>query len=318
MPTPLQAFHGTNLVGTWTNLLFYMMEIILAGKFLSNEGGGVYRYLVMAIAFFSTLCTLVICANTWLILLVYSTVAKLPNTWSLPLIVMSMGWTLFLERGFLVHNLHLLVRCKVTSLILFVLALAPLVCYMMSGILLYIHDMPEPEPRLSIVATQIGHSIGMAVDIIVAGALLYNVLKTKTFFRTTTQTRVTQIFLGTVATGVFSAITGILLLILYYKHEHGFIALRLMASRIYALTVLVDLTWMQNSAKSATGSTRTTEQSAPVNLATLRFQRATVVHVDSEIGTKDVAQDLTTKDMTYNEEKSRLDVEGDNNRIYSS
>jgi len=319
MPTPLQAFHGTNLVGTWTNLLFYMLEMILAGKFLNREGGGIYRYLVLAMAFFSTLSTLVVCANTWLILLVFPTSVTLPNTWSLPLIVMSTGWTFLLERGFLTHQLHLFDHSVILTVGLGLLAFTPLVCQMMSGILLFMHKQPLPETKLGAAASTIGNSVGAGVDIMIAIGLIFYTIKTQTFFRTTTQSRPTQIFLGTFATGIFSALTGILLLILSYKHANGFIVLRLMGARIYALTVMINLTWEQKSPKSATGSTRTTgDASTPVNLATLRFQRATVVHVDSEIATKDpqLTNALSTKELSTYDDKSRLDTEGDDDRIY--
>jgi len=301
------------------NLLFYMLEMILAGKFLNREGGGIYRYLVVVMAFFSTLSTLVICANTWLILLVFPTSASLPNTWSLPLIVMSTGWTFLLERGFLSHQLHLFDHSIILTVILAGLAFTPLVCQMMSGILLFIHKQPLPETHLGSIVTTIGNSIGAGVDIMIAIGLVYYTMKTQTFFRTTTQSRPTQIFLGIFVTGIFSAITGILVLILSYKSTNGYIVMRLMGARIYALTVMINLTWEQRAAKSASGSSRTTgDASTPVNLATLRFQRATVVHVDSEIATKDaqLSNQLSTKDMSSYDDKSRADTEGDDERIY--
>jgi hypothetical protein len=296
-----------------------MLEMILAGKFLNREGGGIYRYLVLAMAFFSTLSTLVICANTWLILLVFPTSPTLPNTWSLPLIVMSTGWTFLCERGFMIHQLHLFDHSAILTIILGGLAFTPLVCQMMSGILLFMHKNPLPETKLGHVATSIGNSVGAGVDIMIAVGLIFYTIKTQTFFRTTTQSRPTQLFLGTFATGILSAWTGILVLILSYKHTNGHIVLQLMGARIYALTVMINLTWEQKSPKSATGTTRTTgDASTPVNLATLRFQRATVIHVDSEIATKDpqLTNALSTKDISTYDDKSRLDTEGDDDRIY--
>jgi hypothetical protein len=299
-----------------------MLEMILAGKFLNREGGGIYRYLVLAMAFFSTLSTLVVCANTWLILLVFPTSVTLPNTWSLPLIVMSTGWTFLFERGFLTYQLHLFDHSIILSVGLALLAFTPLVCQMMSGILLFMHNQPLPETKLGATATTIGNSVGAGVDIMIAIGLVFYTLRTQTFFRTSTQSRPSQIFLGTFATGIFSALTGILLIILSYKHANGFTVLRLMGARIYALTVMINLTWEQKSPKSTTGSSRTTgDASTPVNLATLRFQRATVVHVDSEIATKDPQLTTnalsSTKELSTYDDKARLDTEGDEERIYS-
>jgi hypothetical protein len=232
---------------------------------------------------------------------------------------MSTGWTFLFERGFLIHQLHLFDHSVILTVVLGGLAFTPLVAQMMSGILLFMHKQPLPETKLGGVASTIGNSVGAGVDIMIAIGLIFYTLRTQTFFRTTTQSRPTQLFLGTFATGIFSALTGILVLILSYKHTNGFIVLRLMGARIYALTVMINLTWEQKSPKSATGTTRTTgDQSTPVNLATLRFQRATVVHVDSEIATKDPAltNQLSSKELSTYDDKSRLDTEGDDDRIY--
>lgn len=89
-----------------------------------------------------------------------------------------------------------------------------------------------------------GWSLGVAVDILVAMGIVWQLLKFNFIFRSTGGV-VRKFLLTAVITGGFTAICGIVLLILMSKTKYAFVVLAVNFAKIYAITVFSNLAMVQ-------------------------------------------------------------------------
>lgn len=200
-----------------------------------------------------TLCTVAVCSNTFLYMIIFPLAGKFPDVqiWPLPVTIFATGCSAFFEQSFLIHRFWRLSRNKPITFILSFLTLTQLIFAFISGT--YVAIVPVFAPNFGTKATTVSVSLRSATDLLIAIALVIKLHSFETSFVSTRQL-IRRVSFISLTAGLMCAVTSTLMLALYEKQALVFDLFLACLGRVYSLTILINFFTIRPRSHSSTNA----------------------------------------------------------------
>ncbi|KAK7022192.1 hypothetical protein R3P38DRAFT_2959899 [Favolaschia claudopus] len=236
--------NAITLVASWVNLSFYILEIILAIKYFHRPNRPLWNKIgVGALIFSDTVCTVGICWQTYVELLLYPCIgltgAGFRNSlyWPIAVTLLSTYMAASIEQGFLCSLFYSLSKQRIITGFLVVSIFLHLGFSWASAALVLKHRTPNGK---SITATQIGAISCAVTDFLIAVAL------SGTFYRMDagaikgrwTHNLLRRLGALSLTSGCIVASTTLIAVVTLLKGNNVYIIFFFLQGRMYAVSVL--------------------------------------------------------------------------------
>ncbi|KAJ7582695.1 hypothetical protein C8J56DRAFT_227256 [Mycena floridula] len=281
LSTNLLLSAGILLTSTWANLFLYTCEVVLAVHYLVDTKRSVtriQRIVVLGALTVDTACTLAVCGNAFLYLVIFPIRGQFPteNLWPLPFIVIANAFSALLEQSFLVLRYWRLSQNKITTGILILLVFVHLAFAIISGT--YIAAHPQYGFAFGDITNVGSVSLSAATDLLIGLAQLWTLQSFQSSF-TSTKQLIRRVSLISSTSGMFCSFSSTVMLVLMFKQAQVFDLFFSCLGRVYSLTILINLFTISPKPNSSTLQLRHgTEMISEIN--TIRFNRASQAQTD--------------------------------------
>jgi hypothetical protein len=229
-----------------------MLEIALFVIYLSRKPTRLGRLWAFAIVVNDVFSLVAVNSSAWMYLIEFPA-GRMMQTWCFPLITVSKSISGFLEHVFLINWFYALSKSIILTVILGLLALSHVACHLTAAA--YSFKSPSlPMPGWNTVRAVLITSafiLAAMVDVLVAAGLAWNLLQLRTVV-----TGIKSIFhrflICIVVSGAFTALFGVIFLILYWTSSPSCLAFIVIMGRIYGITVFANLVFVQGMQGSST------------------------------------------------------------------
>ncbi|KAF7364741.1 hypothetical protein MVEN_00343900 [Mycena venus] len=237
--------NATTLIGSWINMLFYMLEIILAFKYFQRPNRPLLHRIGVAIFIVAdTACTVGICWQAYLVLLIFPC-ADLTRVflnslyWPISIVILSTYATASVEQAFLCALFYSLTKRRfITGFLVFTIFFHLGFSWASAALVL---KQQNPGGK-AFIATQIGAISCAATDFLIAVALsvTFYRLENRTVKGRTTQSILRRLAVLSLTSGCIVASITLLALVTLLKGKNVYIIFFNCQGRAYALTVLAN------------------------------------------------------------------------------
>ncbi|KAJ7650828.1 hypothetical protein FB45DRAFT_26580 [Roridomyces roridus] len=226
------------LVSPWINSMLYMLEIVLVVQYLqqSRTRHLFIRAGIVAMLLFDTVCTVVVCAESY-----YSLVqVRFDKIFTYTAVqLFSTYGTASIEQLFLCRIYYILTNNWFITLLLIALVALHLVASYVSGILLLTTGSPFGAAFLT---TKIGAISCASTDVLIASVLMFTFVRMEisSAVRPSTHRLLHRLIIITFTSGVLVASCTLLVMVFLLKGNPAYLLFFNCQGRIYALTILTN------------------------------------------------------------------------------
>lgn len=237
MASPLSAI--ILLCSSWLNLVLFATQVVLSILFLRRKRGCTphQKVVIVGTLIADTVCTIAVCGNTLLYMVIYPNAGKFPavQTWPLPVTIIATACSALFERSFLAHRYWNLSHNKYFSSLFALLIIGHTILSPTIGI--YVVAQPHVEKDFSVTSTTIDVSFAAATDLLLALMIVITLQSLETGYISTKQLirRVSWISLSA---GTLCAMTSTLMLVFFLRQNIIFNLFSACLGRVYSLTIL--------------------------------------------------------------------------------
>ncbi|KAJ7450096.1 hypothetical protein B0H11DRAFT_2289440 [Mycena galericulata] len=231
------------LAASWINCMLFSLEIVLLVQYFQKPRPLLHQVGVSAIFAFDTVCTFAVCAQTYLVVLVF---ACEPNHF-LPIatlrtvtVILFMTYaTASLEQMFLCYLFFTLTKQRLISVFLVCCIALHLSASYASGILTIQQQSPLGPAFLT---SKLGAISCAVTDILIAAALLHTFIRMESTsaVRVSTRTLLHRLMVMSFTSGVAVASTTSLTMILLIGGNPAYALFFFCQGRVYAVTILTN------------------------------------------------------------------------------
>jgi len=209
-------------------------------------------------------------------------------SWSVPTIIISTSISAMIEQGFLIHRFHYLSKNHFISFVLAFLVVVHVVFYFIAGIFVGLHPDLRFNHRHSLgtVAATIATALSAVIDVSIALALVIQLRKMKTAFRSTNGL-IRRVSINSIASGCAVSIFGVILPILFQLRANVILVFAMTLGRFYSITVLVNLVMLKRTLEHTSVIHTDGDFERSVVLSdSLHVHRSAVIRVNSDLSGK--------------------------------
>ncbi|KIK66104.1 hypothetical protein GYMLUDRAFT_958437 [Collybiopsis luxurians FD-317 M1] len=254
------------LSASWVNMMFYGTELVLCGfYFLKSRPRGFYRWSLISALTIDTACTGIICYDVYYSLVVNPQVLiTVGQPWMLPAIILCTYHVAMVEQVFFTYRYWQLTRKKIITMMVSALLFSHVAFAWILGIVLMVN------PRVttfSLDLTTIAATLCAATDLVIA-VVMFRAMRSINTTYTATKNLLHRISIQSVACGVTTSISTIVMLSLLVTHNlNPFVLVFYSLGRLYTLTILVNYIMLRKpvaQAKTTNGDPSSTRSRAMV------------------------------------------------------
>jgi len=264
--------------------MLFMVEIGLFIIYLYRKPTRLGRIFSFAIIFNDILSLVVVNSSAWNYLIEFPA-GKMMQTWCFPLVTVTKSVAGFLEHVCLINWFYALSKNKTLSMILGILSLAHVACHVTAAAYSFKNPavpLPGWDSIRAILLTSAFISAA-SLDVLVATGLAWKLLQLRTVI-TGIRSIVHRFLICSVVSGTFTALFGVVFLILYWTMQPSCIAFIVIMGRIYGITVFANLVFVQQGMHQSTTPTET----ADVNSSYWTSSTSRNLDTDSEKQTEQI------------------------------
>ncbi|KAF8075796.1 hypothetical protein FPV67DRAFT_1664124 [Lyophyllum atratum] len=231
---------GLSLFASWLNLVLYALELAMVVLYFRAfpRDTKFIRIMVLTAITVDTVGTLSVCAATWLFVITFANTPITQQLWPTPVVIVATAICAMLEQSFLIYRFFSLSRSQVISGLLMLLVVTHVAFAILSAVETVVH--PEFKEGLGTTATTISFCIKAGLNICIPIFLIWQLYKFSSPFQST-KSLIRRLTAHAIACGTLVAVTGILFLILFWRHVPEFLVISNIFGRLYSLTVLFNL-----------------------------------------------------------------------------
>jgi len=289
----LRSLSGALLVGSCLNVALFMLEIALFLRYLSGRPTRLGRHWAVAIIVNDTFFLMAVSASAWMYLIEFPANGTVTQTWPFPLMTISKSIAALLEHICLINWFYALSNNIILTTILGLFTGSHVACHLTAVV--YMFKFPAPPlagfNSSSAALTPTAFTLAVTVDVLVATGLAWQLARLQTVF-TGMKSIVHRFFICTVVSGTFTAIVGTVFLITFWTNTVPGPPLVFIMEKIYGITVLVNLVFVQVQ-RDSSPPTQTSDLNSSLWSAFFRNQQTSEIHVDSSSEKPIELDDLT-------------------------
>ncbi|KAJ7763166.1 hypothetical protein DFH07DRAFT_399205 [Mycena maculata] len=236
--------NGFLLAASWINCMLFTLEIILMIQYFQHKSRPrLHKIGVAVLCSFDVLCTLGVCASTYLTLLLFpsdSHTFPLATMRALASVLFTTYATASMEQLFLCYLYFALTKNRITAGFLVSSIAVHLGATYASAILVLKTGSPEGAAYLT---SKIGAISCAATDVMIASALMYTFIRLGNDdgpVRTSTHSLLRRLMLMIFTSGVVVATTTLFTMIFLIRGSPAFCLFFYNQGRVYALTILTN------------------------------------------------------------------------------
>ncbi|KAF5382874.1 hypothetical protein D9757_007283 [Collybiopsis confluens] len=253
------------LAASWVNMLFFGAEVVLAGSyFVKSPPTGFSRWSLLTALAIDTACTTIVCYYVYYSVMVDPEILiSIKQPWMLPAVILCTYHAAMVEQVFFTHRYWQITQKKITTCIASFLIFLHVAFAWILGIGLIL------VPRVTIFGldlTTITAIICAATDVFIT-VVMFRAMRSIRSSRSTTQSLVHRVTIQTVACGLTTSTSTIIMLsLLVTVHLDPFTIVFYSLGRFYTLTILVnyiilrkpfaEVLTVSDDAELTTGTTR--------------------------------------------------------------
>jgi len=229
-----------------------MLELALFVTYLSRKPTRLGRFWALGIIVNDVFSLVAVNASAWMYLIEFPA-GRILHPWCFPLITISKSISGFLEHVFLINWFYALSKSIILTMILGLLTLGHVACHLTAAAYSF-KSLSLPLPGWNTVRAVLITSafiLAATVDVLVAVGLVWNLLQLQSVV-TGIKSIFQRFFICIVVSGTFTALFGVVFLILYWTSSPSCIAFMIIMGRIYGITVFANLVFVQGMQGSST------------------------------------------------------------------
>ncbi|KAF5340083.1 hypothetical protein D9758_013145 [Tetrapyrgos nigripes] len=241
----VNAMLGTTLIGTWVNVMLYMLEIIQIYKYFTHYYSSdrrVFQVAVIIVFLVDTVCTIAECAAFYLYSVVHWGEPDYMNgmPWPIPVYVASTGITALIVQVFMLHRFWVLTRRVALACGIALMVITALVGSMMVAALTGKYSSNSQRFR-TIVPAHVWLISSAAADIVIAIALGIQFASTE--IPSVSKRLGRRLAILSLKTGTITSVFAVASTIVYAtnRQTNAIFTICFCIGRLYSLTLLYNL-----------------------------------------------------------------------------
>ncbi|CAK5283878.1 unnamed protein product [Mycena citricolor] len=283
---PFLFSYGTQLAGTWVNMMLFACELVLATRYLLRpHRPRVHRLGIAVMLLADTICTLAV--DSIVLTTVLSIFGKLTfrsDTIPTTISILATYITAAIEQSFLCQLYYILSRKKLATLLIVSCSALHLAISFAGGIMLQISGVGAFPSIFQV--TAVGAITCSATDVLIAGLVGYelNKIRLMTSKGPGHSARllgiVRRVLFLSLISGAIVASTTLLMMILFIRRNVVFDMLFFCQGRVYALTLLIN--FLSGPQSASAGITAQPDSAAPHSVGATTPQFAPYCYEEEE------------------------------------
>ncbi|KAJ7480201.1 hypothetical protein B0H11DRAFT_2233330 [Mycena galericulata] len=231
------------LAASWLNCMLFSLEVVLVVRYFQKPRPRLHQLGVGAIFAFDTVCTVAVCAQAYLVVLVFACTPDhffpMATLRTLSVILFMTYATASVEQMYLCYLFFALTKQRFISVFLVCCIALHLSALYASGILIIQQQNPGGP---AFTTTKIGAISCAATDILIAAALLHTFtrMQSTSAVRVSTRTLLRRLMVMSFTSGVAVASTTSLTMILLIGGNPAYALFFFCQGRVYAVTILAN------------------------------------------------------------------------------
>jgi len=174
--------------------------------------------------------------------------------WPAPVGILCKGIAGFCEHFYLISRFYKMSKNLPSTIILGILTVAHVGCHVAAAAYMFTNPAQLVGKGPNVVAITAAWSLGATVDILVAIGVVWQLHQRLDVVFVDTKSMVQKFLVRTVISGALTALFGVLFIILISTSKYAFLVLAVTMGKIYAITVLANLTLIQGMRRGVPGS----------------------------------------------------------------